>query len=283
MRGGRSHEGFSWITLISVFRRLSLLVLLLVAFFILALQLAKRDRLEEARGYVVSVLSPVLEVLGLPAEYAHGLAENLRGWVNLADENAGLRNENARLKQLEADVRILRAENRYLRKVLNVVPEPLERFVTARVVGDASGVYNHSLLLNAGTEEGVEHGMVAISDKGVVGRVVSVEAHSARVLLLTDLNSRVPAITEFSRERGMVVGTGGDLVKLQYLPEDSRVRVGEQVVTSGDGVFFPLGMGLGTVEKIEDQEVWLRPFYDKQRLEYLVLVKFVPRPHIVKE
>lgn len=275
----RAYGGaFSWSALAAVFRRLSLVLLLAAAFFILALQLAKRDRLEVIRGHVVAVLSPVLEVLGLPVDYAHGLAEELQQWVSLYDENALLKAENARLNSLEADVRILRAENRYLRKVLNVVPEPMERSLTARVIGDASGVYNHSLLINAGLEEGVVGGMVALSNRGVVGRVVSVEDHSARVLLMTDINSRIPAITEFSRERGIITGANGDLVKMNYLPEDSRVKIGEQILTSGDGVFFPVGMGIGMVENIVDNEVWVRPFYDKQRLEYVVLVKFVPRP-----
>ncbi len=270
--------GFSWMALLNVFRRLSLVLLLLAAFFILALQLSKRDRLEAIRGHVVSVLSPVLEVLGLPIDYAHGLASQLGGWVGIADENAMLKAENARLQTMEDDVRVLRAENRYLRKVLNVVPEPMERKVTARVIGDASGIYNHSLLINAGTEDGVEIGMVALSDKGIVGRIVSAEANSARVLLLTDINSRVPVISEFSRERAMAQGSNGDLVRLNYLPEDSRIKIGEQIITSGDGIYFPIGVGIGLVENIDNNDIWVRPFYDKQRLEYVVLVKFVPRP-----
>ena len=269
---------FSWETLASVFRRLSLVILLAAAFFILTLQLAKRDRLDAIRGHVVSVLSPVLEVLGLPVDYAHTLASRLQNWVSLADQNALLKAENARMHSLEDDVRIMRAENRYLRKLLNVVSEPVEQSITARVIGDTSGVYDHALLINAGTEDGVVNGMVAISDKGVVGRIANVEGHSAEILLLTDINSRVPAITEFSRERGIATGANQDLIKMDYLPEDTRVKIGEQILTSGDGTFFPVGLGIGLVEKISDSEVWVRPFYDKQRLEYVVLVKFAPRP-----
>lgn len=270
--------GFSWMALLNVFRRLSLVLLLLAAFFILGLQLSKRDRLEAIRAQVVDVLSPVLEVLGLPIDYAHTLASRLGGWVSMADDNARLRAENIRLKNLDDDVRVLRAENRYLRKVLNVVPEPLIRKVTARVIGDASGVYNHSLLINAGSDDGIEIGMVALSDKGVVGRIVSVEENSSRVLLLTDINSRLPVISEFSRERAMAQGSNGELLVLNYLPEDTHIKVGEQIITSGDGTYFPIGMGIGLVESMDDNEIKVRPFYDKQRLEYVVLVKFVPRP-----
>lgn len=270
--------GFSWIALLGVFRRLSLVLLLLVAFFILALQISKRDQLESIRGHVVAALSPVLEVLGLPLDYAHGLADQLESWVGIADENAMLKAENGRLQAMEDDVRILRAENRYLRKLLNVVPEPMERKITARVIGDSSGIYNQSLLINAGAEDGVEIGMVALSDLGVIGRIVSVEANNARVLLLTDINSRLPVISEFSRERAMAQGSNGGLLRLNYLPEDSRIKIGEQIITSGDGIYFPIGIGIGLVEKIENNDVFVRPFYDKQRLEYVVLVKLVPRP-----
>jgi rod shape-determining protein MreC len=269
---------FSWEMLASVFRRLSLVILLAAALFILALQLSKRDRLDAIRGHVVSVLAPVLEVLGLPVDYAHTLATRLGDWVSLSDQNALLKAENARLHSVEDDVRILRAENRYLRKMLNVVPDAVEQSITARVIGDTSGVYDHALIINAGSEEGVINGMVAISDKGIVGRIANVQKHSAEVLLLTDINSRVPAITEFSRERGIATGANQDLIRMNYLPEDTRVKVGEQILTSGDAVFFPVGLGIGLVEKISDNEVWIRPFYDKQRLEYVVLVKFAPRP-----
>ena len=275
----RHHAIFSLGALASVFRRLSLVLLLCAALGILLIQLAKKERIEALRGHVVATLSPVLEVLGLPVEYAHQLAERMQHFLFVYDENLRLRGENARLTSVQEDLRILHAENRYLRKMLKVVPEPVRMFITARVTGDASGPYNHTLIINAGSMHGVVEGMVALSDRGLVGRVVQVEDNTSRILLLTDINSRIPSITEFSRERGIASGVNGELLRLNYLPEDTRVKVGEQVLTSGDGLFFPAGMGVGIVENIVDNEVWIRPYYDKQRLEYITLVKFIaPTP-----
>lgn len=266
---------FSWPSLLLVLRRLSLLILLLLAVSLLLFQIAKKERVEAFRQGALTVLTPVIEVLGLPVDYLVDFTSTIGDIATVYESNQLLKAENVRLSSLENEMRVMQAENRYLRKMLNVVPEAAEMKITARVIGDGSGPFSHSVLINAGLSNGVVNGMAAYSDKGIVGRVVSVDDTSARVLLLTDLNARVPVITDISRERSIAAGNNTGLLNLQYLPEDTRIQVGELVIASGDSAFFPSGTAVGVVESVEDGDVKVRPLFDRARLEYVTLVRFV--------
>lgn len=275
-RKTRQQVLFSWHSLLMVLRRASLLLLLLLAISLLLFQAAKKDKIEAFRDHALGVITPIIEVLGLPVGYVQDFFGALGHLGTVYTENAELKAENIKLTAQQDEMRLLKAENRYLRKMMNVIPESKIFYITARVVADASTPYNHSILINTGISNGVERGMVAFSDNGVVGRVVSVDDNSSRILLLTDLNARVPAITELARERAIAAGTNGTLLKLDYLPEDTHVKVGEQVITSGDGAYFPQGLVVGIVESVKDNEVLVRPLFDEQRLEYVTLVRFAP-------
>ena len=82
---------------------------------------------------------------------------------------------------------------------------------------------------------------------GLVGRVAELGDHAARILLLTDLNSRVPVVIEETRERAILSGDNTERPALAYLPPDARVSSGQRVVTSGSGGVLPAGLPIGTV------------------------------------
>src|SRR5690606_4385105 len=118
--------------------------------------------------------------------------------------------------------------------------------IATKILGDSSGPFIRSALVNAGETHGVLKGQIVINYNGLVGRIIEVGSKTSRVLLITDINSRIPIITASSRERGIVVGNNTDLLSLLYLPEDTRVQIGEIIFTSGDGESFPSGVPIGT-------------------------------------
>lgn len=141
----------------------------------------------------------------------------------------------------------LDAENRTLRASLNWVPEPTPSFITARVVADAGGVYARAVLLSVGPNSVIAKGGIALDERGLAGRVTEVGARTARVLLLTDLNSRIPVILEHSRARAIMVGTNGPRPRLLYWAEGAQPAEGERVVTSAEANAFPADLPVGTV------------------------------------
>src|SRR3546814_11384359 len=106
---------------------------------------------------------------------------------------------------------------------MNLVPAPEIDFVSAHVVGDLGGAFVRSVLVDAGARDNVEKGQAAVTGEGLAGRVFEVGHRAARVLLLTDINSRIPVVIERTRDRAVVAGNTSSLLRLLYRSEERRV------------------------------------------------------------
>ena len=109
---------------------------------------------------------------------------------------------------------------------------------------------------------------------GLVGRVAELGDHAARILLLTDLNSRVPVVIEETRERAILSGDNTERPALAYLPPDARVSSGQRVVTSGSGGVLPAGLPIGTVTVGRDGVPRVQPLVAWNKLEFVRVVDF---------
>lgn len=227
--------------------RLILPLLALAGFALLLLGRTDALLAERARMALADALAPVFAMAGVPLAAAHAGLEELRGLQTLRSDNARLRQENEQLLRWQAAAVALDAENAMLKDTLRWVPDPAASYVTARVVADAGGVYARAVLLPIGRNQGVAKGQVALDGQGLVGRVTELGARSARVLLVTDLNSRVPVTLETSRGRAILMGTNGSRPRLMHWSEDAPPIEGERVVTSAEANAFPAGLPLGTV------------------------------------
>ena len=171
-------------------------------------------------------------------------------WWNfggLRDENACLRDENEHLRRWQSIALTLDAENQRLKSALRWIPDPDASFVTARVVADAGGVYAKAMLLSVGPGHTLRKGQIALDERGLVGRITEVGTRTARVLLITDMNSRIPVVLEGSRARAILAGTNGPWPKLLYWSEGTTPKEGERVVTSAEANAFPANLPVGTV------------------------------------
>lgn len=255
-------------------QRFAYLFLLLGAVGLMVIGKADVVLVERLRVTVIDATAPVLDFLSRPAAKVADAIEDVRQLWDLRQEVTRLHQENERLLRWQQSARQLEAENAQLRDLLNVVGEPGQRFVTVRVIADTGGAFARSLLVNAGLRDGVRKGQVAMTAQGMVGRVAEVGERQARVLLVTDLNSRIPAMIESSRERAMLTGDNTSRPRLQYLGTNARVEMADRIVTSGHGGVFPPGLPIGVVATATDWEARVQPFVDLSRLEYLRLVDF---------
>ncbi|MSO90900.1 MAG: rod shape-determining protein MreC [Acetobacteraceae bacterium] len=227
--------------------RLTLPVLIALAFGLMLLGKADALLAERARMALADALAPLYALMAKPASLTRATFGEWQGLLSLRGENARLREETERLRGWHAVALGLDAENQRLRANLNWMPDPAPTFVTARVVADAGGVYARAALLAAGPNHPITKGQIALDERGVVGRVTEVGARTARVLLITDLNSRIPVILENSRARAMLVGANTARPRLIYWPEGTLPEEGERVVTSAEAGAFPTNLPVGTV------------------------------------
>ena len=226
----------------------------------------------ELRGGIAQLVLPTIKVLGSPLESVKSAAAHLGDLSRIQGDNDALRAENADLKRWQLLATELQAENANLRQLLAVVPEAASHFVSARVLGDTQGTFSHAATLNAGADNGIVPQMAVLNSQGLVGRVVDASSGHSRVLLLTDVNSRIPVISEKSRERGVTAGRNLPEMDLHYLPENAKLVVGERLLTTGDASLMPAGIPVGVVSAIQPGHVSVTPLVDWARLDYVSLV-----------
>jgi len=254
--------------------RLSLPVLIAAAFGIMLLGKADTALVGRARMAVADTLAPIYGVLAEPLNAVRDAVQELRFLAALREENLRLREENERLHRWQAAALALEAENAMLQRQLSYIPEVKASFHTARVVADAGGTYARAVLLATGPGNTIAKGQVALDERGLAGRVTEVGSRSARVLLVTDMNSRIPVVLEGSRGRAMMAGTNGDRPRLQFWPEGSPPREGERVVTSAEAGVFPAGLPVGVVRWTEGGAAEVELFARLNRLDLLRIFDF---------
>jgi rod shape-determining protein MreC len=229
---------------------------------------------ERARLTVTDAVTPIMNGLSRPLASIREAYDNAREFLDLREENAALRQQQARLVQWQSVARQLEAENRALRDLLKFAPDRAASFVTARVVADNGGAFVRSVLVAAGSHDGLRKGDAAVTGEGLVGRVAEVGERSARVLLLTDINSRIPVVIERSRDQGILAGDNSDNPRLLYLSHGSQLVPGDRVVTSAAGGAFPPGLPVGVVKSTDTGGAVVELFVDWDHMEYLRLLDY---------
>lgn len=257
--------------------------LLVGAATVMLLGKADDGAVERLRLQVTDAVVPILDVLSRPVDAMAHLAEQIQSWMWLAEENAQLKAERERLLQWQAIAQRLQAENAALRTLTKLVPDAPVRFVSARVVANSTSTFAQSIVVNAGSGDGVAKGNVAIGGEGLVGRVVAVSPRAAMILLITDLNSRVPVFVGESRVRAVLAGDNSDRPRLIHVVREAEVRAGDEVVTSGLAGGFPPGLPVGVVAEADGTAFTVRPNLDGNGVEYVRVIDYeIPETPTVK-
>lgn len=255
-------------------QRFAFLALIMASFALMLLGKADTALVERMRLAVSDAVVPILDVMSRPAGAIAEVVGAVRDLAALRAENVRLREENANLMHWQTVARQLDNENRALRNQLNFIPDPDPSFITSRVVGDTGGAFVHSMLINSGAREGIRKGQAVIAGEFLVGRIAEVGQRSARVLLLTDINSHIPVILENSRAKAILTGDNSDRPRLNYLSSNTNAAPGDRVVSSGHGGAFPPGLPIGVVSSVQDGIVRVEPFGHRNQLEYVTVVDY---------
>jgi rod shape-determining protein MreC len=247
--------------------RLTLPVLIVVSFVLMLLGKADALLAERARTALADGLAPIYTVITSPLGRLNSAVTEAVNLWDMREENDRLRDENEKLRRWQTIALALDAENQRLKASLRWIPDPEASFITARVVADAGGVYAKAVLLSVGPNHGIRKGEIALDERGLVGRVTEVGSRTARVLLITDLNSRIPVTLETSRAHAILIGTNGTRPRLLYWPEGVVPQEGERIVTSAEANAFPANLPIGTVHYTSTGAPEVEPAAMLQKLE----------------
>ena len=256
--------------------RLTLPVMLMISLAILLVGRADQGLSARLRSGLDDFLAPAYALAGAPINALEHDGGAIGQLFALQSQNAELRAENARLLQWQSVALALQAQNDALRATLNYTPPAPPRFFTGNVVADLGGVYARSVLVALppnGAGAGLV-GAVAMDGSGVAGRVVEAGSRSARVLLITDLNSRVPVEIGAAGAPALMTGTNGTLPQLLYWAPGQPPAEGAAVLTSATGGAFPAGLPVGIVHYDAQNDPEVLPFANLDALRLLRLFSY---------
>jgi len=264
-----------------------LVALVVVSLILITVYFRESDTgpLHRARRLTQAATSPVAAA----GEWLFTPVDAVREWfADLGvsrDDLDTLRTQNAELRQRVSELEEARLENERLREILGFVEARELEAVGARVIGRPVSAWEGTIVIDLGSEDGIEPGMPVLAAQGLLGQTIDVSAGSAKVRLITDQRSGVSALIQSSRAEGIVNGSiEGDLT-LDYVSRETTVTVGDVVLTSGMGGVYPKGLLIGEVIDVRIAEndlypnIAVRPSAQLAGIEeVIVLVGATPDP-----
>jgi rod shape-determining protein MreC len=195
------------------------------------------------------------------------------------EENIKLKAELSKMLKEQQEYREALLENKRLRELL-ALKETERRYVTtARVIGKNTEQWSNTVVIDKGLSDGVMKDMIAVTDKGLAGKISGVSQSYSYLLLMVDINFSAAVRGQENRTEGVLSGTGFRKCQLKYVPYEEKVKKGDVIITSGLDELFPQGIPVGYVSNVSDklagffQEIEVQPFVDRSRIEEVVIIK----------
>jgi rod shape-determining protein MreC len=231
--------------------------------------------IEQVRAQIFNVFVPAIKVVDLPRDVTSGLSDWIRNVAVVFSDNQFLRAENANLKRQLTGATELEIDNLRLKNLLNIKDGKVTTITASRIVSDSNSPFFKSMLINSGTNEGVKKGHAVVNEEGVIGRTINVASNASRVLLLNDINSRIPVKFADSGVNVILAGDNSPFQKIEFIPEEEKANIDDLILTSGMGGIFPPDLPVGVVSEITNLGVIrVNPSVNLNRLNYVSVIEY---------
>lgn len=260
----------------AMWRTIRRILLVGISFLMLATFILWRidnPRVERMRMALMDRMIPSFSWTINPVTTFSRIAEDFRAIEDVQAQNRELRRELQRMKGWREAALQLEEKNARLRALNNVRLSPRTTFITGEVLADAGSPFRQSGLLNIGRIDGVQDGSATVDGLGLVGRISGVGERTSRVILLTDINARIPAIVQPSGQRALLTGDNTNAPLLEFVENIEELRPGDRVVTSGDGGVLPSDILIGTIALGPGGRIRVRLAADYKRLEFIRVLR----------
>jgi len=247
-------------------QKFSLFVLILLSLFIFILDNSNLKPIKILRSLINDGIYRISAVSSSPIKFSGASKDFFVKHIFTYEENERLRKELEVLKSKNFQSSFLEAQNNELQNVLDLEKNSPYSVVNAKVILDKNSPFLNSVIINKGSNAGIKLGMPVLNKGYLAGRIVEVNFVSSRILLLNDLNSRIPVVVSPSGTQAILSGVGKREPSLEYLPDNFMLGEKESVVfTSGkDGVLFP-GIAVGKVV-LNDNKKLVKLFADPDQI-----------------
>ncbi len=252
-------------------QKFSLFVLILLSLSIFVLDISELKPVKILRSLLNDGVYRISAISSSPIKFSGTVKDFFITHIFVYKENRELKIELEKLKNKDFQTLYLQTENKRLQDIIQLEKKSAFTTIAARVILDKNSPYLNSVIINRGSGSRIKLGMPVLSEGNLVGRVVEVNFLSARILLLNDLNSKIPVMISPKGSQAILSGRGEDKPKLEYLPEKVELSDKNLVFTSGkDGIFFE-GIPVGNVI-FEDNKIKVKLFSDPNQVSFVHIV-----------
>jgi rod shape-determining protein MreC len=227
--------------------QLPLVIVIALAIVLVLVGKAQSGLFDKARAHVTDWMAPALEKVRAPVQGFDRWIGSIGEIFSVYEQNLKLKEENARLRQWRNVAIVLQGRVGRYQTLLHAVPDPKLNAVLARVIGRASRPFLQTMILDAGKTNHAAPGQAVVDARGMIGRVYLTGMRTSWVILLTDINSRIPVTIAPGSVQAIMTGDNTAMPALDMVSRLVTLHAGDQVVSSGDGGLLPAGLPIGTV------------------------------------
>jgi len=249
-------------------QRFSLFALTILSIVLIFLETIEFKPLNTIKSFVKDIVYRGALVATYPSKSFSGFYQLMENHINLYSNYKELIIENEELKNNISKSDFLELENSQLRQLIDEQVASQSNLVSARVMLDKQSPYLNSFVINIGGNKNIKNGMAVLDGKIFIGRIVDVNFFSSRVLLVSDLNSKIPVLSQPSGNHAILSGHGTSEPTLEYLSENHTIQDGDKVYTSGKGGIFTPGIAVGKV-KINKKKIKVLLFSDLSQITFV--------------
>ena len=253
-------------------QRFSLIALLFFSIILIVLGKYNFAGINYLKAIINEVVYRSSYIVSVPEKYATQSYNIIRNHFMLYEDYNIVKEKLKKIESQKYNIDFLIAENNKLKKTLEDVSYSSHE-QHAKVLIDKESPFLRSIIINKGTKHNIKKGMTVLNDNYLVGKVVEVNFSTARVLLLSDLNSKTPVTIEPGSVQAILSGTGKNNGTIQYAKENLPINVGSIVFTSGAGGLFKEGIPIGKIAEINNKKV-IDFFSDFSQLGFVKVVLY---------
>ncbi len=231
------------------------------------------------KGGLSIAIGPALKVIGKPVD---GIRGALNAYINLIDtkkENDELKAQLDKLRVENQKLQELDRENKRFKTLLGFMETKPNTLIAANVIGEDLKNWFRSIIIDKGRSQGVREKMPVITPKGIVGQAVEIDQWHSKVMIINDTNSSVDVNIDGKNTRGLLEGTGQNILKLNYVIKNDAIEIGDRLLTSGKDDIFPKGIPVGIVMTVDRSkagifaDVDVMPYNDFKQLDEVLIIK----------
>lgn len=232
---------------------LGIIITIVILILLIILSNVNVENLSYAESLASSTVMPVQNGLTYLKNKIQGNTSFFSDINKIKEENQKLKQANSELEVKLRELESLKAENTTLQEYVNLAKKYSEyNTIPAYIINRDVSNYSSTIIINVGTDDGVDVNMTVISDKGLVGHIISVTKRTAKVQVIVDAASTVSATMSSSNESIVCKGTidNNKVLRATYIPTGAELIQGDSIVTSGMGGIYPKGIHIGTIKEI---------------------------------